>query len=157
MERIGTDIRGALRRAGVPDAGVLAAVTKSWPAIVGPAIARAAWPLRISRDGALHVAVSSASWAAELALLEPDIRGRLAAALGPPPASPETLRFAVGPIPAAGPADEPERRAVTPPPTDEEAALAAAVASAIDDVELRELARRAAAASLAGHRSDRDV
>lgn len=157
MERIGTDVRGALRRAGVPDAGVLAAVTTSWPTVVGPAIARAAWPLRISRDGTLHVAVSSASWAAELALLEPDIRGRLASALGPPPASPESLRFAVGPIPAPGPADELQKPSTAPPPTPEEAALAAAVASAIDDRELRELARRAAAASLAGRRSDRDV
>ena len=65
MERIGDDVRGALKRVGVPDAGALAAVTRAWPAAVGPAIARSAWPRRIGRDGTLHVAVESAVWAPE--------------------------------------------------------------------------------------------
>jgi hypothetical protein len=51
MERLGDDVRGALRGVGVPDAGALARVTTAWPTAVGPAIARAAWPLRITRDG----------------------------------------------------------------------------------------------------------
>lgn len=156
MEHIGSDVRGALRRAGVPDAGVLAAVTRCWPAAVGPAIARAAWPLRISRDGTLHVAASSAAWASELTLLAPEIRKRLQETLGAEAAAPDTLRFAVGPVPAPGydPSEEPVPR---PVPTPDETAVAVAVSSTIDDPELRELVRRAAAASLAGRRSGRQV
>ena len=43
MERLDGSVRRALRRSGVPDAGVLAAATRAWPAAVGQAIARAAW------------------------------------------------------------------------------------------------------------------
>lgn len=156
MERIGQDVRGALRRVGVPDAGALAAVTHSWAAAVGPAIARAAWPLRISRDGTLHVAASSASWAHELSLLEPEIRAKLAAELGPSVGAPPSIRFAVGPVPEPG--HDPEQDPVAAPrPTAEEADVAAAVASAIDDPELRAIVGRAAAASLAARRSGRSV
>lgn len=156
MERLGDDVRGALRRVGVPDAGVLAVVTRVWPDAVGPAIARAAWPLRIARDGALHVAVESSAWAGELTLLEPEVRDRLATALGPDVVCPAPLRFAVGPVPAPG--DDPATVPVPPPPAGpEETAVADAVASAIDDPELRELVRRAAAASLSRRRSDRPV
>lgn len=156
MERIGQDVRGALRRVGVPDAGVLAAVTQAWPAAVGPAIARNAWPLRIARDETLHIAVASSPWANELALLEPEIREKLAVALGTGAACPPALRFAVGPIPAPGddPANEP---VVAATPSPDEASVAEAVASAIGDPELREIVRRAAAASLAAHRSGRHL
>jgi hypothetical protein len=156
MERIGDDVRGALRRVGVPDAGVLAAVTRAWPGAVGPAIARSAWPLRIARDGALHVAVESAAWGAELTLLEPEVRERLAAALGPGVVCPAPLRFAVGPLPAPG--DDPRTEPVPPPASGpDEEAVATQVASAIEDPALRELVRRAAAASLARRRSGRPV
>jgi hypothetical protein len=156
MERIGDDVRGALKRVGVPDAGVLAAVTRAWPAAVGPAIARSAWPLRIGRDGTLHVAVESAVWAHELALLEPELRKQLTAGLGSEAACPSAFRFAVGPIPAAG--DDPRTAPVAAAvPGAEETSVAASVASVIEDPELREIVRRAAAASLAAHRSDRRV
>jgi hypothetical protein len=156
MERIGEDVRGALRRVGVPDAGALAVIVRAWPAAVGPAIARSAWPLRIGRDGTLHVAVESSAWANELALLEPELRGRLAAVLESEAVCPTTFRFAVGPIPAAG--DDPRTAPVTAAvPSREETAIAEAVSSAIEDPELREIVRRAAAASLAAHRSDRRV
>ena len=69
MERLDGALRGALRGAGVPDAGALADVTRLWPAVVGDAIARASWPQRISRDGTLQVAASSSTWAFELGLL----------------------------------------------------------------------------------------
>ncbi len=154
MERLGSDVRGALRAAGVPDAGVLAEVTRAWPSAVGPAIARAAWPLRIARDGTLLVATESSTWAHELALLEDELRSRLRGAVGDE--CPERLRFAVGPVPS--PPADPQRDAPTPPtvaPADE--SLAADVASAIDDPELRSLVRRAAAASLAARRSDRGL
>jgi hypothetical protein len=156
MERLGDELRGALRRVGVPDASVLTAVTAAWPGAVGPAIARSAWPLRISRDGTLHVAVESATWANELTLLAPEIRDRLAAALAPATACPPALRFAVGPVPAPG--DDPATVPVPPPPAGpEEQAVADQVASAIEDPELREMVRRAATASLSRRRSDRPV
>ena len=40
MERLDGAVRGALRGAGVPDAGALADVTRLWPVLVGDAIAR---------------------------------------------------------------------------------------------------------------------
>lgn len=156
MERIGEDVRGALRHVGVPDAGALAAVTRAWPTAVGPAVSRSAWPLRISRDGTLLVAVESSAWANELALLEPEIRAQLAAALDPATPCPPAIRFAVGPIPAPG--HDPRTDPVRPPaPGPEETAVAEQVASAIEDPELREIVRRAAAAGLAARRSGRDV
>ena len=62
MERLDGSVRGALRRAGVPDAGALAEVTRAWPEAVGDGIARAAWPQRLARDGTLHVTTVSATW-----------------------------------------------------------------------------------------------
>lgn len=154
MDRLGDEVRGVLRSAGVPDAGVLARVTHVWPSAVGPAIARSAWPLRITRDGTLLVATESSTWAHELALLADEIRSRLAAQAGD--GCPARLRFAVGPIPA--PSADPARAAPSPPSiAPEDAALAEDVASAVGDPDLRELVRRAAAASLAARRSDRGL
>jgi hypothetical protein len=156
MERLGDDVRGALRRAGAPDLGSLAAITRAWAEAVGPAIARAAWPLRIARDGTLHVATSSAAWSQELALLGPEIREKLAHALGPATELPPVFRFAVGPVPEPG--HQPVERPASPlVPGPDEAEAGAAVASAISDPELRELVRRAASASLAARRLDRPV
>ena len=62
MERLDGSLRGALKSAGVPDAGALADVVRAWPEVVGDAIARAAWPQRIGRDGTLLVAATSSSW-----------------------------------------------------------------------------------------------
>ena len=77
MERLDGSVRRALRGAGVPDAGVLAAVTRAWPDAVGPAIARAAWPQRVARDGTLHITAESSTWAFELGRLEEEIRAKL--------------------------------------------------------------------------------
>lgn len=154
MKRIGDDASNLLRSAGVPDAGALAAVVRAWPEAVGPAVSRAAWPLRIGRDGTLHVATVSSTWAFELTTLAGEVREKLAATVGA--ATPAAIRFAPGPVPepAAAPAPAPR-----PPlaPTPDEEATAHAVASAIDDDELRETVRRAALASLAARRSDRGV
>lgn len=153
MERLDGEVRRSLRGAGVSDAGVLAAVVRVWPEVVGDAIARAAWPARIARDGTLHVHAVSATWAFELGRLAPEIHQRLAAALGED--APAALRFAPGPVPAPG-APEPPSDAATPPhPDAEEARRAASVAAAIEDAELREIVRRAAAASFASARSGR--
>jgi hypothetical protein len=151
MERIGEEVRRSLAHAGAPDADGLAAVTDAWPDAVGPAIARAAWPLRIARDGTLHVAAVSSIWAFELGRLEAELRGRLATTLGDH--APPALRFAPGPVPEPARADASGPKA--PMPTAEEAAAARRLAAAIADDDLRETIRRAAEASLATHRSGR--
>jgi hypothetical protein len=153
MERLDGSVRRALRSAGVPDAGVLAAVTRAWTAAVGPAIARAAWPQRLARDGTLHVTTESSTWAFELGRLEEEIRAKLHSEMGD--ATPPSLRFAPGPVPSPG-AEEEEPRAV-PPPTPEDDAHAASLTAGIDDPTLRDAVRRAAAASLAAARDDRAV
>jgi len=101
MERLDGSIRRALRVAGVPDAGALAAVTRAWPAAVGPGIAVAAWPQRIGRDGTLHVTTVSSTWAFELGRMEEDVRAKLHASIGEE--TPSAIRFAPGPVPAPGP------------------------------------------------------
>ena len=153
MERLDGSVRRALRGAGVPDAGVLAAVTRAWPEAVGPAIARAAWPQRVARDGTLHITAESSTWAFELGRLEEEIRGKLCAELGD--ATPPALRFAPGPVPSPG-ADDDDPQPV-PPPTPEDDARAALLTAEIDDPTLREAVRRAAAASLSAARDGRAV
>ena len=153
MERLDGSVRRALRGAGVPDAGVLAAVTRAWPDAVGPAIARSAWPQRVARDGTLHITAESSTWAFELRRLEVEIRAKLRAELGD--ATPPALRFAPGPVPSPG-ADDHEPQPV-PPPTPEDEARAALLTAAIDDPALREAVRRAAAASLSAARDGRAV
>jgi hypothetical protein len=153
MERLDGSLRRALRVAGVPDAGALAAVTRAWPAAVGPGIARAAWPQRIGRDGTLHVTTVSSTWAFELGRMEEDVRAKLHASIGEE--TPPAIRFAPGPVPAPGP---PESSPPTPsPPTPDEESHAASLTSAIDDPTLRDAVRRAAAASLAAARDGRVV
>jgi hypothetical protein len=109
----------------------------------------------MSRDGTLHVATDSATWAHELDLLASDVLERLAARLGDD--APAKLRFAVGPIPEpAEPSTGSERPPAGPPEVPPETVSeAAAAASAIDDPELRELVARAARASLFKARSGR--
>jgi hypothetical protein len=154
MERIGREVERELARGGSRDAIPLAALTAAWPDVVGDAIARQAWPLRIARDGTLHVATSSATWANELGFLADEIVERLRARLGPD--TPSRLRCAVGPVPES-PADEPEPSVGPPPEVPTEIGTEAdSAASAIDDPELRELVARAARASLLKARSGRD-
>ena len=153
MERLDGSVRRALRSSGVPDAGLLAQVTRAWPDAVGPAIARSAWPQRLARDGTLHVTTVSSTWAFELGRMEAEIRAKLAVSLGD--ATPPTLRFAPGPVPSPPAAEE--ERPPAPSPTAEEAARAASLTAAIEDPALREAVRRAAAASLARGRGGRSV
>lgn len=153
MERLDGPLRRALRGAGVPDAGVLAAVTRAWPDAVGAAIARAAWPQRVARDGTLHVTTVSSTWSFELGRMEEEIRGKLHAALGA--ATPPALRFAPGPVPSPPGDGTPAVPASVPSPADD--AEAAAVSATVDDPALRDAVRRAVAASLARDRADRAV
>jgi hypothetical protein len=147
MERIGRGVERELSRTGSGEALALSHVTAAWPRVVGDAVARQAWPLRLGRDGTLHVATTSATWAFELDRLAPEIHSRLAAALGDE--TPSALRFRVGPVPEpaapepAAPALEPAAEAA------EEASVEAdSAAAAIADPDLRELVSRAARASL---------
>ncbi len=153
MERLDTSVRIALRGAGVPDAGALAEVTRTWPAAVGDAIARAAWPQRITRDGTLLVAATSATWAFELGQLADEILAKVTAAVGEN--APTALRFTPGavPAPAAPVVDvEPQTALRVDPDTRR---LAASLTAAMTDDELRATIARAAAASLARAASDR--
>ena len=153
MERLDGSVRRALRSSGVPDAGVLAQVTRAWPEAVGAAIARSAWPQRLARDGTLHVTTVSSTWAFELGRMEAEIRAKLAASLGD--ATPHALRFAPGPVPSPPAAEE--ERPPAPSPTTEEAARAASLTAGIEAPALREAVRRAVAASLARGRGGRSV
>jgi hypothetical protein len=153
MERLDGSLRGALREAGVPDAGALADVTRVWPETVGDAIARAAWPQRIARDGTLLVATVSSTWAFELGLLAEEILGKLVARVDK--GAPTAIRFNPGPVPAP-PAPLLAERAPTPPEVDRATReLAAELTSGMTDAELRATIARAAAASLARAASDR--
>jgi hypothetical protein len=154
MERIGDEVQRELTRTGSRDGVPLAALTEAWPGVVGEAIARRAWPLRIGRDGTLHVATESATWANELALMRDEILERLTAQLGND--APAGLRFAVGPVPEPASAPTPSKPVVTPPQAPPEIeSEAASAAGTIEDPELREIVARAARASLLKARSGR--
>jgi hypothetical protein len=155
MERIGDHVERELSRSGSREVLPLAALTAAWPEVVGDAIARNAWPLRIARDGTLHVATTSATWANELAFLGDEIAERLRARLGSD--APARLRCAPGPTPETAPSPK-----NPPPPFPSPDEMPPAVvseantaASSIADSELRELVARAARASLLKARSGR--
>jgi len=155
MERIGESVGRELARSGGDAGAALAEIVRVWPAAVGEAVSRQAWPLRMSRDGTLHVATSSATWAFELDRLAADVRERLMTLLGP--SAPSKLRFRVGPIPepASLPAPSTGPPPALPETTPETESEVAAIASDVDDPELRELVSRAARASLSRARSGR--
>jgi len=153
MERLEASLRGALKGAGVPDAGALADVVSVWPETVGDAIARAAWPQRIARDGTLLVAAVSATWAFELGLLAEDILVKVAAAVGE--GAPTAIRFSPGAVPSPA-APLGGAAAVRPPEIDDASRqLADELTRGMTDDELRETIARAAAASLARAAADR--
>ncbi len=153
MDRLDASVRGALRGAGVPDAGALADVVRVWPEAVGDAIARAAWPKRISRDGTLQVAAISATWAFELTLLADEILAKLDAAVTE--GAPTAISFSPGAVPSP-PAPLAGEAAPPPPEIDAETRrLADELTVAMTDAELRETIARAAAASLAKAAADR--
>jgi hypothetical protein len=155
VERLGDDIDRTLAATGDGTMLALTEITGLWPDVVGEAIARQAWPLRLGRDGTLHVATSSATWAFELDRLAPELAERLSAHLGG--AAPTALRFRPGPLPEPGPTPDAASADTTelPEPTPENAATAQAIASEIDDPTLREIVERAARGSLERGRSDR--
>lgn len=133
----------------------MADIVEAWPAAVGEGIARNAWPGRVARDGTLHVATSSSAWAFELAHLAPELLRRLTEILGK--SAPKGLKFAPGSLPEPAAPGRPDAPRRVPQPTPAERAAASEIAAGIDNEELRELVARAAAASLAGRLSDREV
>jgi hypothetical protein len=153
MKRVGDTIGDILRSAGAESVGVLPRIAEVWPAAVGDAIARAAWPARLARDGTLHVATTSSVWAFELTSLADDLLSRLAISLGSD--TPARIRFAPGRVPEPGVAVPPagEHARPTVEPTDK--ARAAVLTAQLGDPDLRETVARAAAASLARARHDR--
>jgi predicted nucleic acid-binding Zn ribbon protein len=144
-EPIGEGVRRELKRFG--PSGAMAEIVRAWPIAVGDSIARNAWPARVARDGTLHVATSSSAWAFELGLLEADIRGRLATALGAD--APKGLRFAPGRLPEPeSPKPDPERER-PPRPSPDDRREGERVAATIENENLRKVVANAAAASLA--------
>ena len=117
---------------------------EAWPAAVGDAIARNAWPARIAKDGTVHVSTADSIWAFELGQQAHEIAERL----GVP-----RLRFAPGPLLQAD--EEPPEPALEP--TAEEDERARALATAIGDETLRESVQKAVRLSLARERRDRPV
>jgi len=153
MERLGGQVERELVRVG-PGGAEMAAIARAWPDAVGAENARRAWPARLARDGTLHVNATDSIWAFQLGMLSGAILERLRKHIGD--VTPQAIRFAPGPIPE--PLAEPaERRALEPPiVAAEDAAAGIEVAAGIADTELRGMVARAAAASLARARSDRD-
>ena len=113
-----------------------------WPAAVGEAIARRAWPARIAKDGTVHVNTADSIWAFELGQQAREIAARLGVS---------RLRFAPGPLPEA---DEDAPPAALEP-TAEEEERARALATGIADEKLRESVQKAVRLSLARERRDR--
>jgi len=147
MDPLGSEIRAELRRFG-PQAG-MAELVERWPGVVGAAIARNAWPARISRDGTVQVHTADSVWAFELGQRAAEMAERLRAAGCDVP----RLRFAPGPLPAA---DEGVVVApLTASPHDEERARA--IASTISDEKLRESVQKAVSLSLAKGRGTRPI
>ena len=152
MKRLSEEVAQELGRFGPSEQMIR--IVDAWPAAVGSTIARNAWPARIARDGTLHVATSSSSWAFELGQLRLDVLAKLRNALGE--GAPTELRFAVGKLPELGLDDDPDRasRAV-PEPGPDEVRRGAELASSIEPEDLRETVAKAAAHGLFRAGNDR--
>ena len=152
MKRLSDEVAQELGRFGPSEQMIR--VVDAWPVAVGATIARNAWPARIARDGTLHVATSSSSWAFELGQLRLDVLGKLRAALGAN--APAELRFAVGKLPELGLDDDPDRASRTvPEPGPDEVRKGAELASSIEPEDLRETVAKAAAHGLFRAGNDR--
>jgi hypothetical protein len=146
-QRSGRPVRiGDLLGASLPrepgGQGALVAIVRAWPAAVGDAVARHAWPARM-RGQELIAHAESSVWVTELQLLAEMIAARLREAAGG--SVPSAVRFQVGPVPERGAPAAPPAAPVT------EAARqqAATIASAIRDDALRTSVERAIAGALA--------
>ena len=145
LRPIEDEVRRELGRFG-PAAG-LGDIVAAWPECVGAGIAANAWPARLARDGSLHVATSSSTWAFELTQLGGSVLERLRERLGD--ATPTTLRFAPGPLPEPGPAPVEASKRTVPKVDAAVRAESERIAEAIEDPDLRAAVAKAAEASFA--------
>ena len=74
---LGDVMSDVLKKAGVADRVDQAKVIPEWPKLVGPQIAKVTWPLSVTRQGTLFVAVTTNAWMTELSMMEPDLLRRL--------------------------------------------------------------------------------
>jgi hypothetical protein len=153
MERIGDEVRRELGRFG--SAGQMADLVAAWPGAVGETVAANAWPARLTRDGTLHVAAASSTWAFELQQLEGEIAERLRATLDA--GAPARLRFTPGPLPELPPAAQEPAQNPPPEPSLEQAREAHEWAATIASEELRKSVEKAARMSLARASDGRSV
>jgi hypothetical protein len=100
--------------AGSPGA---AEIWRVWPEAVGPHIARRAEPVRL-RGRTLVVAVASAPWMQELALLKPRVRDELNSRLSRPLVDDLHFVLTEGDRATAAATPPPRRRPSSPPPRD---------------------------------------
>jgi Dna[CI] antecedent DciA-like protein len=121
------------------------ALAERWPAVVGEAIARNAWPSRFGRDGTLHVNTADAIWAFELKHRAEEIARR---------AGVQAVRFSPGPL-AAVPEEVP--RPSAPHPTAAQLQEAAEIAAAVGPEDLRKSIEKAVSLGLARAAADRAV
>jgi hypothetical protein len=136
LEALSDVIGGALPESAGRAADV-AAIARRWPEAVGEAIAREAWPARLTPDGELVVHASGAVWASELSHLARELQGRLeAVGISPAP----RLRFTVGTVPRRRDPDA-ASTPKTAPPNDPRAER---WTESIRDPELREAVSAAA-------------
>jgi hypothetical protein len=122
----------------------MAELVDRWPAAVGSAIARNAWPARIARDGTVHVNTADSVWAFELGQRAAEITARLRV---------PAVRFAPGPLPAGAAGGRPP----SAEPTPEEEALGREIAAEIADENLRGSVQKAFSLGLARERVGRSV
>ena len=152
MKRLGDEVSRELGRFGPSEQ--MTRIVDAWPGAVGSTIARNAWPARLARDGTLHVATSSSSWAFELGQLRVDVLAKLRDSLGSD--APPELRFAVGKLPELGLEDVPDPATPTvPSPGPDEIRRGAELAASIEPEDLRETVAKAAAHGLIRAGNDR--
>jgi hypothetical protein len=139
--------------AGAPG-GAAGAAAVAWPSVVGEAAARQSVPVRCTRAGVLTIACADAAWAHELSARRDELTARIQAAL--PDAGIAGLRFAVADHALPSVADGPPPPAAPARPTAAQAAEGEAAAQGVEDPVLRDLVRRAAAASAARNSATKD-
>ena len=148
MERLGGDVRASSPALGPGGHGEIAAIVRAWPAAVGEAIARNAWPARIARDGTLHVTRRLGDLGVRA---RPHARRRSSSSSAHTSASGRRRRSGSPPdrCPSPSRSGSTDRATHRREPGGDDRAEAAELAAPIEDEELREAVARAAAASLA--------
>jgi hypothetical protein len=139
LRRVSSVLRTSARLPAVDP--VLEQARDAWPEAVGPAIAAASQPARMTRD-AMWVHCTSAAWVSELTMLEGDLRARLGERVA---GLPGRLRFELGDVVRA---PEAVRGAPLLAPDPEASARADELVSDVSDPVLRERIREAIELSL---------